>query len=305
MESKLFIYTHIHDVKLLIKLFFIFSFLFIFLLVKTPVYADNLLQNSSFEDVSSGVPNLWTKNVTTATLSISTTAKTGSSSASINKTNNSTGLIYLYQDVDVDPTAFYALSGYALKNDPKFSWVILRISWRNASSEISKTDSPQLTSDSIDFQQLQISSVQPPTQTIKARIELAANIQTANPTNPALFDDINFSQVEAPTQPTSTPTLAPTATPTPTSTPTKTPSPTPTPIPTKIVVGFEDELASESGEALGTSSAQSPRTFETAKPEVKILEESENILQRVFIILGILTIITSAGIFIKQKWIKQ
>ncbi|MDO8487408.1 MAG: hypothetical protein Q7S45_03890 [Candidatus Curtissbacteria bacterium] len=202
----------------------VISFLALFVFAEL-VFAENLLLNPSFEDTTGGSPNSWTKNVSTATLSTSTTAKAGTVSASINKTNSTTGLIYLYQDIDVEPDAFYSLSGYAIKNSPNFSWVILRISWRSSSGEISQTDSPRLTSDSSDFQSLKIDSVQAPSQAIKARIELAANIVTANPNNPALFDDVDFSQIPAPNQPTST--LAPMSSPT----PLKSPSPTPTALP--------------------------------------------------------------------------
>ncbi len=229
----------------LIKSLLVFSIASaIFLFLPKDSLAANLLLNSSFENIENGAPSLWTKNVSTATLSVSSNAKTGTASASINKTNNTTGLIYLYQDVDVEPESFYSLSGYAVKNSSNFNWVILRISWRSASGEISKTDSSQLTSDSLDFQLLRVESVQVPTQAIKARIQLAANIVTPNPANPALFDDIDFSQVSPPDQPVSTlpptpePTEAPTPTPKPlTPTPTKKPTPTLKPSPTSTPSG--------------------------------------------------------------------
>ncbi len=84
------------------KIFFFFFVLAIFLFLPRGVFAANLLLNSSFENIENGAPSLWTKNVSTATLSVSSNAKTGTASASINKTNNTTGLIYLYQDVDVE-----------------------------------------------------------------------------------------------------------------------------------------------------------------------------------------------------------
>lgn len=210
----------------------------LFTLNVSSVFADNLLLNSSFEDTTTGVPNNWTKNVSTATLGTSTTVKTGAASASINKTNGATGSIYLYQDVDVEVGSYYSISGWVVKNDTKFSYAILRISWRDSSQEMSKTDSSQLTSDSASFQELKIDSVQAPSGVVKARIELLANISTTNPSNPVLFDDINFSQVSAPEQPVSTPTPSPSNTPSPTPTPTPkpaTPKPTPTPTPTSNI----------------------------------------------------------------------
>ena len=215
------------------KIFLTLSvFTVIFFTFSDKIYADNLLLNSSFEDVSNGIPNSWTKNVSTATLSTSSTVKTGTESALINKTNNTTGTIYLYQDVDVEPNSYYSLAGWTIKNDSRFNYSLLRISWRDANLEISKTDSSQLTSDLPTFQELKIDSVQAPSSSIKARIELLANISSPNPTNQVLFDDVSFSQVTAPEQPISTPVVTTTIIPTPTPTPTKTPVPTPTKTPT-------------------------------------------------------------------------
>lgn len=220
-------YQYIKAIK---YIFAIFTLFFFFLVFPGEVNADNLLLNSSFEDITGDIPNFWVKNVSTATLSTSSMSKSGTESASINKTNNTTGTIYLYQDVDVEPNTYYSLAGWVVKNDSKFSYSLLRISWRDAGVEISKTDSSQLTSDLPTFQELKIDSVQAPGSSVKARIELLANIASPNPTNPVLFEDISFSQVSAPEQPPSTPIVTPTPTPLPT--PTKTPTPVPTKIPT-------------------------------------------------------------------------
>ena len=278
--------------KAIVGLIAVLIFLFYCPFVK-PAFAANLLLNSSFEDPANGSPTSWTKSVSTATLSTSTTAKTGTSSASINKTNSTTGLIYLYQDIDVEGDSFYSISGYAIKNSPNFSWVILRISWRSSSAEISKTDSSQLTSDSSDFQLLKIDSAQAPSQAIKARVELAANIVTVNPNNPALFDDIDFFQITAPDQPTPTPapTSNPTSTPTPIKTPTKSPTPTPTskpsltPLPTSVL-----------GESTESRSFISP-TDTISKKNVLISNETKkpnNNFQKIFVFLGIVFIASCA-----------
>lgn len=272
----------------------VLGFIFFLFLIPSSVFADNLLLNSSFEDITNGSPGSWTKSPSTAILSTSTTSKTGTASATINKTNSSTGSIYLYQDVDVEPDAFYSLSGYAVKNSSNFSWVILRISWRNSSTEISKSDSSQLTLDSSDFQELKIDSAQAPSQAIKARIELVANIVTVNPSNPALFDDINFSQVPIPDQPTPTPiplptntpvpnTPVPSKTPTPAPTATKTPTPSPTKAPTKITPTKVDAKENKPTAILGASTIEEkPTPTPTAKPE-----ETTNYIPLVLIGMGI------------------
>lgn len=280
----------------------VFIFLFVLPFVNSAL-AVNLLLNSSFEDATSGSPTSWTKNVSTATLSTSTTSKTGTSSASINKTNGTTGLIYLYQDVDIEPEAFYSISGYAVKNSANFSWVILRISWRNSSAEISKTDSSQLTSDSSDFQLLKIDSTQAPIQAIKARVELAANIATANPSNPALFDDIDFSQIPAPDQP--TPTAVPTSTPT--ATPTKTPTPTPTPNtptskPSQSSTPEETLPNAILGESTESGSIVSP-TDVISKKNVLISNETKNPntnFQKILMFVGVVFIAICAILTIRE-----
>lgn len=187
--------------------------LFLFLLLPTSAFASNLVSNSSFEDINEGVPNAWIKNVSTVTLTTSMKSYSGTISASLNKTNSTTGLIYLYQDVNIESGKYYSLTGYALKNSPNFSWVILRISWRDGATELSKTDSDSLTSDNSEFKEIQITSVKAPPQATKARIELTGNIIAENPENPVLFDSISFSQIPPP-EPTPTPTLAPTRLPT-------------------------------------------------------------------------------------------
>ncbi len=145
---------------------------------------------------------------------------------------------------------------------------------------------------------------------LKIRRYTSSGSQASNDQQTPKEIQINFSTPTPTPSPASTP--IPTPSPTPTSIPkpatpkpsTPTPSLTISPIPTKIVVGFEDEIASES-EILGTSSAEPSAALETPNNEAKTLGESDNIMQRLFIILGFLTIITSAGVIVRQKWIKQ
>lgn len=180
------------------------------------IFASNLLLNPSFEEISGGIPNNWNKNVTTVTISLAQ-GVTGSMAASLTKINNTTGTIYLYQDVDVEPETYYRLSGLIQKNSASFSWAVLRISWRNTTTEVSKTDSQQVTLDSSEFKAVSIDAVQVPSLSTKARIELVGNIITPNPASPILFEDIEFLQIPPPEQPTI---ALPTATNTPTMTPT-------------------------------------------------------------------------------------
>lgn len=267
-----------------------------FLHFANPAFA-NLLLNSSFEEASSSAPLSWVKNVSTATLGISSAAKTGTASASINKTNGSTGLIYLYQDVDVESGSYYSLSGSAIKNSSKFSWVILRISWRDlGGSETSKTDSSQVTTNSSDFQSLKIDSVQAPSQIVKARIELAGNITTANPENPVLFDDVDFSQISPPEQPASTPTPTPTPASSPTNipTPTKTPTPVPTLKPSASATSEILPTDAVLGESTQSGGIISPTDVESFDENTLISNKSKNSnsnwSQKIFMIVGVVFI---------------
>ncbi len=296
----------------MLKLVTVFILIFVLGVVSTsPIFADNLLINSSFEDITGGIPNNWTKNVSTATLGISSTVKEGTASASINKTNSSTGTIYLYQDVDIEPESYYSLSGYALKNSANFSWLVLRISWRNASSELSKTDSSRITSDATSFQSLNISAVQAPNQAIKARIELVANITTINPSNAALFDVISFSQISAPEQPIASPSPTPAqVSPSPKASAVAIvvmPSSTPSPIILPSVLIANDETDSDM--VLGINTASNEATIEglvEAASEVAsengVLENSFLGVSPIFLGLtggGVILLSTSGYLFFK------
>lgn len=305
-------------IKAIMCVLTIFIFFLSSLAFSSEIRADNLLLNSSFEDATNGMPNSWAKNVSTATLSTSSTAKTGTASASINKTNSTTGTIYLYQDVDIEPNSYYSLAGWVIKNDSKFSYSLLRISWRDASAEISKTDSSQLTSDLPTFQESKIDSVQAPDSSIKARIELLANISSPNPANPVLFDDISFSQVVAPEQPISTPiattttvsTPVPTAasikTPTPVPTPTKTPLPSPTKTSTPSPSPIPEVLGQETGFSTGSADLLALRDSlktepPTQKPSSGTEPSAPPIIGGIFIGFGAILIGTAIFLGFKKR----
>lgn len=211
------------------------------------------------EDATNGVPSSWTKNVSTATMSASSSSNTGASALSLNKVNSTTGTIYAYQDVDIENDAYYSLSGFVVKNSANFAYCLLRISWRDSgSAEISKTDSPPLSSNSSTFQSIKITSVQAPSSAVKARIELVANIETVNPSTAILFDDIEFAQILPPNQPTESPTNTPTQKPTATSTPTIKPTEVVTPTIVSISTLGEESISSDEALVLGQTFSSSP-----------------------------------------------
>ena len=194
------------------------------------------------------------------------------------------------------------MSGSVVKNSANFAWVVLRISWRDSSLiEKSQTDSPKLTSDSSDFQNVTIDSVQAPAGAAKSRIELVANIINPNPANPVLFDDISFSEISPPQQSQSTPVEEPISTITPTNTPTPRLTATPT---LKITLkptakpspSIQSKLIATKSGVLGQSSKSAEIQLPTeAQKEIKIASErSNNLLPKILILIGIVFLIACA-----------
>lgn len=123
---------------------------------------------------------------------------------------------------------------------------------------------------------------------------------------------ISISSASTPT-PTPTSTLTPTPTPTPSPTKTPTPKPstpkpttsiiqTPTPKATTVSVSLAREINSSQSpkDILGTESSK-PSVKPTNKPQdVKTLSASENNLSKILIGLGVIILISGAGIFLKS-----
>lgn len=120
---------------------------------------------------------------------------------------------------------------------------------------------------------------------------------TPTPT-PSPSPSVTASSTSTPTS-----TLTTSSTSTPKATSSKSPNPTPTPLATNVSLNFGTRFSTEESQVLGTASA-TPSPQESIKPQVKTLGKSENVLQKAFIIIGILSIITSLVIFGRQ-WIKQ
>ena len=207
-------------------------FLYLFLLSPSSVLASNLLLNPSFEEVSSDTPLNWVKDVGTMSVSTFSPGADGVNSVAINKQNGKIGSIYISQEVDIEPESYYKLTGKVKKNSPAFSYALLRIYWIGVGSDTKTTDSPKLIEDSAEYKTLSIEAVQAPNFAIKAKIRLVAYISSPDPQIPVLFDEISFTQISPPEQPTAVITPTPTSlvsTPTPTKTPAPTPIKTPTP----------------------------------------------------------------------------
>ena len=235
------------------KIFFFFFVLAIFLFLPKKVFAQNLLQNPGFENISNSLPTSWEMYPGTATMSaVSTPVKSGEYALSINKTNDATGTIYAYQDVDIDGGRTYKLSGYVQKNDANFAWVVLRINWRRDGESIESVDSPRLEENTNEYKIATLDSALAPDEATIARVEAVANINIPNPVTPVFFDELILEEVQpTPTsepedtpEPTDTPTSTPIPTPTPTKKPTPTLKPSPTSTPAGEILGEEESATS-------------------------------------------------------------
>jgi len=155
-----------------------------------------LLQNPGFEEGSTG----WSFSPQDATFTVTNTqVYSGSWAASLNRTDGVGGDIDIYQDVEgIIGGMSYALSGWATCNS-NFTWVKLRIEWRNASGEVESVDSDSLTEDQEEYQFLTIpkqgegGSVHAPPNATVARIKCMAYIHDSNPETPIFFDDLSFT----------------------------------------------------------------------------------------------------------------
>jgi len=211
--------------KLVIKCVGIIS---LFFLSPHATQAVNLLNNPGFED---GIKN-WEVSPSTATASASEEKKhTGNYGVILTK-KSSSSWAYINQRVSIETDKYYLLSGWGFLNDEFITNLKLRFYWLDvAGTKISQDPVEQeLVSRTSDFQLIQTESKLSPSGAQFADIQAYVFLKTANPSAPAVFDDLVFEQL-APT-PTNTPTPQPSDTPTSTATPV--PASTATIVPTVL-----------------------------------------------------------------------
>lgn len=268
----------------------------IFLFWTEDVFAQNLLKNPGFEAVLGDLPADWEKYPGTATMSaVSAPVKSGGYALSINKTNNTTGTIYAYQDVDIGGSRNYKFSGYVQKNDANFMWVVLRISWRINEKSIKSVDSPRLEENTNEYKFITLDSALAPDEANIARVEAAANIGVANPVTPVFFDDLTFEEVEPTLSPTLSPSPSLSPAPFPTSSLIPSPSPTPSPKPVKVTG------ATLSGEILGEESSPAGFFPWEATEEAESQEATEasraKFISKLFLGLGVV-FLAASGVYL-------
>lgn len=132
----------------------------------------------------------------------------------------------VFQWVEVNPGATYALSAWVLHNDPNVQMAFLRINWYDGDlNPVSTEDSPfPLTAPDPSYRQLTAGPAVAPDAALYARIGL--RVQPNGPFT-IWVDDISFVGPDPTPIPTASPTIAPTDTPVPTLTVSPTPSATP------------------------------------------------------------------------------
>ncbi len=171
----------------------------LFLLVFPPfARAQNLLKNSSFEQVRQGVLVDWIpKHSTTLFEATNSAVKQGSQSAAVSKLGSKTGWTYAYQDVAATPSAVYKLSGWVRWLVGAVSKAALKIDWLTVDGKRvpskSSADEVGLDSPSDRFEYLEIVKTAPE-ETKTARIELFVNLKEGELEPSIFYDQLFFGE---------------------------------------------------------------------------------------------------------------
>jgi len=154
-----------------------------FLTLETALGYDNLLRNGGFEEGTSG----WTASYRATFITVTEPVSSGNWAAALSDT---TGEIYIQQEVDIVPGATYTLTGRIYKDEPGFMDGCLRIRWVGS-------DSPDLKdclSDDRDFYRpITLGPADAPLDARSAKIEGVAVIRTSPLTNPIYFDELSLT----------------------------------------------------------------------------------------------------------------
>ncbi|MFH1485865.1 MAG: hypothetical protein ABIH46_07330, partial [Chloroflexota bacterium] len=197
--------------------------------------------NDSFERATEGIPDGW-ETFGGNLMQVSHPVRSGSCAAAFTSITASTK--WIFQTVAVQPGEWYSFSGFAYKNDFNVTSVYLRLSWyasRDGSGrQLSYDDSlTVLTNNETRYLLLTTGPVLAPGDARSARTRIMLD-PLSDKYAIAFFDDIAFTDAEAP--PTPTTTVTPTCTASPTATATASPIPThtstasPTPQPSSTPV---------------------------------------------------------------------
>jgi hypothetical protein len=157
-----------------------------FLTLETALGWDqNLLQNGGFEQGTSG----WTASYGATFITVTEPVSSGNWAASLDR-RDTTGWIWIYQDVVVVPGATYTLTGWIYKNELGFHRACLRMEWLESGSPPLQ----ECLSDDIYFYQpITVGPISAPSDATRARIKALAEIRTPAHTNPIYFDELRLT----------------------------------------------------------------------------------------------------------------
>jgi len=161
------------------------------LFLTTALGQDNLLSTGGFEDGTSS----WNTSYGATFVTVTQPVSSGLWAASLYR-GGTTGEIWIYQDVPLEPSATYTLTGWALKNDSHFDSVCLYIEWPGSAAPPSDDC---LYSDSDYYRPMTVGPTLPPSDASVARIKAVADIFGANPPSPVYFDELSFTSDIPPT----------------------------------------------------------------------------------------------------------
>jgi hypothetical protein len=158
---------------------------FFFALNTALAWDQNLLQNGGFEQGTSG----WGVSPGATFITVTEPVSSGNWAAAL-KRSDTTGWIWIYQDVVVVPGATYTLTGWIYNNEPRFDEACLRIEWVGSGSpDVQKC----LFGNNAFYRAITVGPVSAPPDASKARIKALADIRTANPPNPLYFDELRLT----------------------------------------------------------------------------------------------------------------
>jgi hypothetical protein len=155
------------------------------LFLNTAMGQDNILSNGGFENGTSS----WNTSYGATFVTVTEPVSSGLWAASLYR-GGTTGEIWIYQDVAVEPSATYTLTGWALKNESLFDRVCLRIEWPGSAAPPSDDC---LYSDSDYYRPMTVGPTLPPSDASVARIKAVAKIFGVNPPGPVYFDELSFT----------------------------------------------------------------------------------------------------------------
>jgi hypothetical protein len=155
-----------------------------FLTLKTALGWDqNLLQNGGFEQGTSG----WGASYGATFITVTDPVSSGNWAAALSDT---TGEIYIQQEVDIVPGATYTLTGWIYKKGPGFNEACLGIEWvESGSPDLQEC----VSGDNNYYRPVTVSIAAAPSDASSAMIVARADIRPTNLIIPVYFDELSLT----------------------------------------------------------------------------------------------------------------